>query len=416
MQQGRGVIHAFAGGIVGSVALAAGVVAQGAGPGRSAGLTVHEWGTFTSVAGPDGRAVEWAPLDGPQDLPCFVSELNPAQVKYELDWATLTPASGSADVPVVSWLSTLRATVRMETPVVYFYSDRERTLSVRVDFPQGVITEWYPQAQAPSVPRFIDFSTINGRIAWNAVKVLPNTRATFPSDESGSHYYAARETDANPVEVAGQREKFLFYRGLAGFPVPLSATLTADGRLAIAKTGTSPVGAALLIQNHSGRIGYRQIASLSHPAIIEMPSLTNDLASLRTDLERLLVGQGLFPREAAAMVATWRDSWFEEGTRVIYLWPQGAVDARLPIDIQPAPAQLSRVFVGRVEVITPEDEQSVAAAIARQDWPTLEARGRWLEPIARRILASATPAVTAAQVQTALRAVGAMAVHESTCR
>jgi len=23
------------------------------------GLTAHEWGTFTSVAGPDGQAVEW---------------------------------------------------------------------------------------------------------------------------------------------------------------------------------------------------------------------------------------------------------------------------------------------------------------------------------------------------------------------
>jgi hypothetical protein len=28
------------------------------------GLTAHEWGTFTSVAGPDGQAVEWSPLTG----------------------------------------------------------------------------------------------------------------------------------------------------------------------------------------------------------------------------------------------------------------------------------------------------------------------------------------------------------------
>ena len=25
-------------------------------------LTVHEWGTFTSIAGKDGRAAEWLPL------------------------------------------------------------------------------------------------------------------------------------------------------------------------------------------------------------------------------------------------------------------------------------------------------------------------------------------------------------------
>ena len=28
-------------------------------------LTVHEWGTFTSIAGEDGRAVEWLPFGGP---------------------------------------------------------------------------------------------------------------------------------------------------------------------------------------------------------------------------------------------------------------------------------------------------------------------------------------------------------------
>jgi hypothetical protein len=30
-----------------------------------AGLTVHEWGTFTSIAGRGGQAVEWSPLTGP---------------------------------------------------------------------------------------------------------------------------------------------------------------------------------------------------------------------------------------------------------------------------------------------------------------------------------------------------------------
>src|SRR5690349_2430750 len=35
-------------------------------------FTVHEWGTFTTVAGRDGRAIDWLPLGGPADLPCFV--------------------------------------------------------------------------------------------------------------------------------------------------------------------------------------------------------------------------------------------------------------------------------------------------------------------------------------------------------
>ena len=35
----------------------------------------------------------------------------------------------------------------METPVLYFYPDRAMNVSVRVDFPHGRITEWYPSAQ-----------------------------------------------------------------------------------------------------------------------------------------------------------------------------------------------------------------------------------------------------------------------------
>src|SRR5260370_33772620 len=37
-----------------------------------ASLTAHEWGTFTSIAGNDGEAVEWSPLTRSTDLPGFV--------------------------------------------------------------------------------------------------------------------------------------------------------------------------------------------------------------------------------------------------------------------------------------------------------------------------------------------------------
>src|SRR5438093_8059280 len=85
------------------------------------GLNVHEWGTFTSVAGENGTAMTWQPFGGPTDLPCFVHRFR--NVKYAL-----------------------AGTVRMETPVLYFYASREATASVKVRFPKGVITEWYPSA------------------------------------------------------------------------------------------------------------------------------------------------------------------------------------------------------------------------------------------------------------------------------
>src|SRR6266581_5591492 len=86
-------------------------------------LTVHEWGTFTAIAGNDGKATQWTPFTGPIDLPGFVEHLSDASLKPGL-----------------------RGTIRMETPVLYFYSPRNVTVSVRVAFSKGLITEWYPHA------------------------------------------------------------------------------------------------------------------------------------------------------------------------------------------------------------------------------------------------------------------------------
>jgi len=41
-------------------------------------LTAHEWGTFTSIAGADGQAVEWSALTGSTDLPSFVEHFRNA--------------------------------------------------------------------------------------------------------------------------------------------------------------------------------------------------------------------------------------------------------------------------------------------------------------------------------------------------
>jgi len=39
----------------------------------------------------------------------------------------------------------------METPVLYFYPLKPMTVSVRVDFPNGRVTEWYPRARWDSI-------------------------------------------------------------------------------------------------------------------------------------------------------------------------------------------------------------------------------------------------------------------------
>src|SRR5207249_9877556 len=66
----------------------------------------------------------------------------------------------------------------------------------------------------------------------------------------------------------------------------------------------------------------------------------------------------------------------EEGSRLIYIVPRSVVDSILPLEIQPNPAQIVRVFVGRMEIITPAVEEDVKQAIANNDQPGLEKYGR----------------------------------------
>src|SRR5881392_1198283 len=140
-------------------------------------LVVHEWGTFTSVQGADGIQIEWNPFV-PAELPKFVYGQPHRRVPGTLSKGDLI------------------ARQRMETPVIYFYSETPRTVDVTVNFPEGKVTEWYPQVANPKS---------GGRtMQWKDVQVLAHPKITLPRDSSGSHYYAARDTTANLVQTKNQ--------------------------------------------------------------------------------------------------------------------------------------------------------------------------------------------------------------------
>lgn len=165
-------------------------------PAQLGDFTVHEWGTFTSVAGADGSPVEWDALGGKDDLPRFVNNFGYRCFKWRVT-----------------------GTVRMETPVMYFYSPRELEAHVKVAFPRGLITEWYPQAQYEvfqksesdgSMYRLeanlngIDTSLRNltGAIEWPSIKIEPNSSPALPTETGSSRYYAARGRTLLPLRLA----------------------------------------------------------------------------------------------------------------------------------------------------------------------------------------------------------------------
>ena len=336
-------------------------------------LVVHEWGTFTSIAGKDGVALEWRPLNGSTDLPKFVH--------------TMQDRQGLRHVPGKGEMTAL---VRMETPVLYFYSDREMDITANVSFPKGKITEWYPQARS-----------VKAGIDWGTLKISPGAAFNLPADYSDNHYYAARETDAAPVQVCGtsgkpvEREKFLFYRGVGSFDLPLAVTFT-NNRLTLTNRNNEAIPRVIVFENRNGKIGYRIVDSFSREITSERPGLDKNVESLIRELRQTLVASGLYDKEADAMIKTWQNSWFEEGMRVFYILPRRITDATLPLQIDPQPAELVRVLVGRTEVITPEMEQSVKQQVSRLNDPSPKIReearqaiqklGRFYEPVLKRIV------------------------------
>lgn len=338
-----------------------------AAPQTSSGLVAHEWGTFTAIAGADGRAMQWMPFINPSELPGFVQHLSSPSFKFGL-----------------------RGTIRMETPVLYFYSPREETVSVKVAFAKGLITEWYPHAvgvQPTAVQPVTDLNHLSspGSITWSNVLVSPNLNVKFPHASGQTRYYTARETSSAPLKVrttAGEEvEKFLFYRGVSAATLPISATQSSDGKLVIKSLNEVQIPAAILFERRGERIGYRVEQVEADKMTFDPPSLTGNMDSLYAELEAILVNQGLFADEAHAMVETWKDSWFEEGSRLIYIVPREFVDSVLPLTISPTPEQVVRVFVGRLEIVTPATAKAVNTAVAANDEKTLNKYGRFLEPI-----------------------------------
>jgi hypothetical protein len=370
----------------------------------SDGLIVHEWGTFTSFSGSDGVRLEFRPLED-EDLPPFV----------------LDRFLQSGEVNLFS-KSQIRVRMRMETPVTYFYTDRERDVNVRVSFPEGLLTEFYPPV-AYMEPRYELYQkpALKGSsLDWGSIHLIPTSclRAqvedperrrllesllaaslTPPADEK-YHYGHARETDsalvqvhrpksnspASPLAPAGDFfEKFLFYRGVGNFDLPLKLTAAGDGTFVLANSGTDPIRSLFLIDVDGETVrfvAYDEVADRDRLQLVQAaePGTLDGLADAVTDA---LVAEGLYEKEAIAMVNTWRSSWFgERGTRLLYVVPQSITDALLPLDISPKPEKTVRVLVGRMEIMTPEEESRITAlvqtsAAERQaDWQAASTEGR----------------------------------------
>jgi hypothetical protein len=229
-------------------------------------------------------------------------------------------------------------------------------------------------------------------------------------DKSGSHYYAARETDAAFLRVDEETEKFLFYRGVGDFRAPLTVTQTGSDAdsITVQNTSKEELRHIIVYSVRGGRAKFRTLGHLApgKNASVDFKPDQNlrPLSEMRLDIAHrmaaALAGEGLYEREATAMVRTWDESWFgEPGIRVFYVLPRVWTDRVLPLKLTPAPKEVVRVMVGRAELLTPEMEWNLMKRIVRyidaneagRAKVVEEARalglGRFMEPATRRLMA-----------------------------
>ncbi|MBL9123811.1 MAG: hypothetical protein JNG90_09280 [Planctomycetaceae bacterium] len=341
-------------------------------------LIVHEWGTFTSFAGSDGVQLEFRPLVT-HDLPGFVFGVDPSLGP----WGSAIPLLVKKEYVALQ---------RMETPVTYFYTDRERVVNARVDFPRGLLSEWFPQVQARDPGKQGPQRQILGGsyLDWGAVRLTPagdfaqvrvrNTKgeivpASLPRVNDDDHYGRARETDSAIVETvdshgASHFEKFLFYRGLGNFDLPIKLAALGNERFEISNASPTASGALLLLRIEDERVRFTRVASIGPETATEvtLPAATTTIDAVAEATVRELIAAGLYEKEALAMVNTWRTSWFgEAGTRLLYLVSSQLTDELLPLRIEPAPEEQVRVLVGRLETLTPEDCRALTATLTGAD-------------------------------------------------
>ena len=372
---------------IGSLAFCLSAAVVAAKPPEVNDLVVHEWGTFLAMQGSDGVT-----LDGmyheEHALPAFVHARSKDQLRMP------------------------SAIMKGETPVIYFYTKQARRVRVDVRFPRGVWTQWYPQAQVVA-PSFAQASASpesgRGRIVWCA-DLIPAEGAPpagVPECGPDALWNHARAVDAAYVRTKdrgrAEVDRFLFYRGLGDAALPLQMTSADGGSLRPAGRVPVPLRHVFVIRVEKGKAAYRYFPALPADGLSGVIPSMSDAVPLRDaekrigdDLTAKLAAEGLYEKEARAMVNTWRTSYFNtEGIRALFILPQEWTDRFIPLEITPRPVRTVRVMVGRVELLAPERERKAADSVAalaspepdvrQQAFNHLRDQGRYVEPIIRRI-------------------------------
>jgi hypothetical protein len=255
----------------------------------------------------------------------------------------------------------------METPVIYFYSNKKVEVNVKVDFPQGIVSQWFPDVTKinPSI------EAKNGHASWD-VTVLNETRGNLPRTTPSSIWNPSREVRSNIIEAKKQREKLIFYRGLGDFKTPLLITYNKEN-VTIQNQSDQEIKGLVLLNNRESSHQYIEIESLAphtkrtvslvknSPSLESFPNFSEFLRSAKKTIIKHLVRSGLYRDESVAMLNTWEKGYFKtQGLRLLYVLPTQWTEEILPLKFTPSPKEVIRTLVGRIEILSKQDDKEIS--------------------------------------------------------
>lgn len=357
-------------------------------PAAQSQLVVHEWGTFTTLQDEHGRELPGINIDD-EPVPAFVHNLAPFVLNSPLvvlrDWQYRMKGVPRQHPQV---------TMRLETPVVYFYPPAGAKLPLEVDvhvqFRGGWLSEFYPHgaAKLPGLNEHFAFKILSretlGELTWEKLQI--GVSGSGPETTERVWTTPRNVASAMLANSTGEREKYLFYRGVAHQRAPLAVAMKAEQRElsitanfdeALAADETATIAAAWLVSVEGPeKLAFRRIkldrVNRDLERVIARASCefspSDYGADRRAELERVihaaLVADGLFADEAAALLGTWQRAYFEQrGLRLFYLVPSKWTNHYLPLSISSG-AEITRVMMGRIELITDEQRRLLARIAA----------------------------------------------------
>jgi hypothetical protein len=350
-------------------------------------LQIHEWGTFTCLQNDKGKELTGINIDD-EPVPDFVHNLAPfilsQPVLTDRHWQYRMKGAPRHHPQV---------TMRLETPVIYFYppkgQSKPKSVDVNVQFRGGWLTEFYPEAKADAPGlrdggfAFRDLTPkTTGSLAWENVQV--GAEGAGPETTENVWLAPRKVSAANVTAASGESERYLFYRGVGHIRAPLRLArgmerneIEVFGNFdeVLGENERATIPRAWLVEVlGDGKARFRKVAPLEVTGDSEMRvgGLRTDsleephgnLAALRQDMHAALVEEGLFADEATAMLATWDRAYFQSpGLRLFFIVPRPWVDHYLPLEVSEK-ADVERVMMARIELVT-EDQKALLERLAQ---------------------------------------------------